>query len=237
MSNAPKSMGSKSADKNSVTAPVWQRGIMEEEFGVPVTSVDWYVGAIEKSNHPRISKIPHSLPAGVRVTPIKLGENLSEMLANGTIDAIFSASQPSSTETSPNVTRLFENFKEVEAEYFQRTNIFPIMHVVALKRSLHQSNPWVAKTLTKAFNKSLDLAYEPLRERSALRYMLPWLQDHVDETQKLMGQDQKWWKDGFTENKHVIDKFLEYHYKQGLSKKKFTAEEIFAPSALETFVL
>ena len=221
----------------TVTAPVWQRGIMEDEFDVPIASVDWYVGAIEKSDHPRISKISHSLPPGVTVTAIKQGQNLSEMLANGEIDAIFSASRPSSLDTSPNVKRLFDNFKEVEAEYYKRTNIFPIMHVVALKRSIYETNPWVAKTLTKAFSKALDMAYEPLRERSALRYMLPWLEDHVEETQKLMGDDAKWWKDGFAENKHVIDKFLEYHYKQGLSKRRFMPEEIFAPSALETFVL
>lgn len=81
------------------------------------------------------------------------------------------------------------------------------------------------------------MAYEPLRERSALRYMLPWLEEHVEQTQMLMGDDLEWWKDGFAENKHVIEKFLEYHYKQGLSKRRFKAEEIFAAPALETFVL
>jgi 4,5-dihydroxyphthalate decarboxylase len=210
---------------------------MEEDFGVPITSVDWYVGAIEKSEYPRISKISHSLPPGVQVTAIKQGQNLSEMLANGEIDAIFSASRPSSMDNSPNVKRLFDNFKDVEAEYYKRTKIFPIMHVIALRRSIYDANPWVAKTLTNMFRKALDMAYEPLRERSALRYMLPWLEDHVEETQALMGDDPKWWKDGFLENKHVIDKFLEYHHKQGLSKRRFTAEEIFARPALETFVL
>jgi len=219
-----------------MTAPVWQRGIMEEEFGVPISSIDWYVGAIEESESSRISKISHSLPPGVTVTPIKQGQNLSMMLANGEIDAIFSASQPSSLETSPNVVRLFPNFKEVEAEYFKRTRIFPIMHVVAMKRSVYEANPWIAKTLTKAFAQALDMAYDPLRERSALRYMLPWLEEHVEETQKLMGS-ARWWRDGFEENKHVIDKFLGYHYEQGLSKRRLKAEEIFAPPALETFVL
>jgi 4,5-dihydroxyphthalate decarboxylase len=109
------------------------------------------------------------------------------MLANGEIDVIFSASRPSSMDTSPNVKRLFDNFKEVEADYFKRTNIFPIMHVVALRREVYEANPWIAKTLTKAFKQALDMAYEPLRERSALRYMLPWLEEHVEETQALMG--------------------------------------------------
>lgn len=210
---------------------------MEEDFSVPISSVEFYTGAIEPSEHTRISKIAHTLPPDVKVTAIKQGQNLSEMLANGEIDAIFSASRPSSLDTSPNVGRLFPNFKQVEADYYKRTGIFPIMHVVALKRSVYEANPWIAKTLTKAFAQALDMAYEPLRERSALRYMLPWLEDHVEETQRLMGGEAKWWKDGFVENKHVIDKFLDYHHRQGLSTRRFKAEEIFTPNALETFVL
>ncbi|KAI9706863.1 MAG: hypothetical protein M1820_004642 [Bogoriella megaspora] len=220
-----------------MTAPVWQRGIMEEEFGVPVTSVSFYAGAVESSVTERKSKIPHSLPPGVTVTAIRHGQNLSRMLADGEIDALFTAFKPSSFDTSENVTYLFPNFKEVEAEYYKRTGIFPIMHVVALKRSVYKSNPWIAKSLQKAFAKSLDLAYEAIAERSALRYILPWLEDHAEETKRLMGGEKKWWKDGFEENRHVIEKFLDYHYQQGLSKRRFRAEELFAPNTLESFVL
>jgi hypothetical protein len=138
--------------------------------------------------------------------------------------------------TSSTVERLFENFKQVEADYYKRTGIFPTIHAVALKRSAYEANPWIAKTLTKAFAQSLDMAYEPLRERAALRYMLPWLEEHVEQTEELMG-DSKWWIDGFTENKHVIEGFLDYHFKQGLSKRRFKAEEIFTPNALEAFVV
>jgi len=160
------------------------------------------------------------------------------MLANGEIDAIFSASRPSSFDTAPEkVGRLFPNFKEVEAEYYRQTKIFPILHVVALKRSVYDANPWIAKALQKAFAQAIDMAYAPLQERSALRYMLPWLEDHVEETQKLFGGDARWWKDGFEENKHVIDKFLDYHHRQGLSSRRLRPEEIFAPNTLETFVL
>ncbi|KAF8862688.1 4,5-dihydroxyphthalate decarboxylase [Acephala macrosclerotiorum] len=220
-----------------MTAPVWQRGIIEEEYNVPVSSIHYYVGAIEPSETERVSKVLHSLPTDVKVTSIAKGKNLSQMLEDGEIDAIFSASRPSSFDRSPNVTRLFPDFKKVEADYYQRTKIFPIMHVVAIKKSAYEANPWIAKTLTKAFAQSLEMAYEPLRERSALRYMLPWLEDHVEETQRLMGGDARWWKDGFAENKHVIEKFLEYSYNQGLAKRRFKAEELFAPNTLESFVL
>ncbi|OAA63412.1 4,5-dihydroxyphthalate decarboxylase [Niveomyces insectorum RCEF 264] len=222
-----------------LTATVWQRGIMEEDFGVPATSVHFFTGAIEPSDRVRHSKVAHTYPPGVRVDPIEPGKNLSQMLADGEIDAIFSATKPSTFDPSPNgvVTRLFPNFKEVEAEYYSRTGIFPIMHVVALKRSVYEANPWIAKTLTKAFGEALNLAYEPLRERAALRYMLPWLEDHVEETTALMGGQDRWWRDGFEENRHVLEKFLEYSHKQGLAKRLFKPEELFAPSSLETYVL
>jgi 4,5-dihydroxyphthalate decarboxylase len=209
---------------------------MEDDFGVPCTSVQFFTGAIEASATERKSKVHHGLPEGVSVTSIQPGQNLSQMLAEGELDAIFSATKPSSFDTSDNVTYLFPNFKEVEAEYYKRTGIFPIMHVIALKRSVYQQHPWVAKTLTKAFDKALEIGYEALSERAALRYMLPWLEDHVRETQSLMGE-AKWWKDGFEANRHVLDKFLEYSHKQGLAKKRFKPEELFAPNTLESFVL
>ena len=111
------------------------------------------------------------------------------------------------------------------------------MHVVALKRSVYDANPWIAKAVTKAFSKALEIGYEPLEERAALRYMLPWLEHHVEETKRLMGGDARWWKDGFEENKHVLSKFLDYHFRQGLSKRRYEPEELFAPPALETFVV
>jgi 4,5-dihydroxyphthalate decarboxylase len=220
-----------------VTAAVWQRGIMEEEFGVPIESVNFFTGAIEPSEHERRSKIPHNLPPGVSVTQIRQGQNLSQMLADGEIDAIFSATKPSSFYNSSKVGYLFPNFTEVEAEYYQRTKIFPIMHVVALKRSVYDANPWIAKALTKAFSKALEIGYEPLEERAALRYMLPWLEHHVEETKRLMGGDARWWKDGFEENKHVLSKFLDYHFRQGLSKRRYEPEELFALPTLEAFVV
>ncbi|PVH72199.1 4,5-dihydroxyphthalate decarboxylase [Cadophora sp. DSE1049] len=220
-----------------MTAAVWQRGIMEEDFGVPIESVEFFTGAIEPSEYERRSKIPHNLPPGVKVTQIRQGQNLGYMLADGEIDAIFSATKPSSFYTSTKVGYLFPNFKEAEAEYYQRTKILPIMHVIALKRSVYEANPWIAKALTKAFAIALEIGYDAQEERGALKYMLPWLESHVEETKRLMGGDTRWWKDGFEENKHVLSKFLDYHFHQGLSKRMFEPEELFARESLETFVL
>lgn len=219
-----------------VTAAVWQRGIMEEEFGVPISSVHFYVGNIEPSQEQRRNKVVHSVPAGTSITAIQPGQNLSQMLADGELDALFTATKPSSFDTCDHVTYLFPDFERVEAEYYQRTKILPIMHVVALKREVYDANPWVAKTLQKAFARSLDIAYEAILERGALRYILPWLELHVERTKALMGQE-RWWQDGFAENKHVLDKFLEYSFQQGLAKRRFTPEELFAPNTLESFVV
>lgn len=208
---------------------------MEEEFGVAIHEVEFFCGAIEPSEHERKSKIPHTLPQGVSLTQIAPGQNLSQMLQDGQLDAIFSASKPSSVDRCEHCTYLFPNFMTVEAEYYERTRIFPIMHVIAIKRSVYQAYPWIARELQKAFNKSLELATEALLERSALRYMLPWLENHVQETRAIMGNS--WWQDGFQENKHVLEKFLSYSYSQGLAQKQFMAEDLFAPSTLEAFVL
>ncbi|KAK5312509.1 hypothetical protein LTR93_011308 [Exophiala xenobiotica] len=199
--------------------------------------VQSFVGAIESSKTQRIPKVLHDHPPEVKVVAIPCGANLSQMLAAGEIDAIFSATEPSTFGVSPNVRHFFPDIKEIEADYFRRTRIFPIMHVVALRRSVYNANPWIAKSLQKAFAESIKTGREALEERAALRYMLPWLEDHVSETNRLMGDDDLYWKDGFYENRHVIEKFLDYHYAQGLSKRRFKAEEVCAPNCSESFVI
>ncbi|KAJ4186572.1 hypothetical protein NW755_007869 [Fusarium falciforme] len=219
-----------------LTATVWQRGILEEEFGVRITEVEFFSGAVEPSVEERKSKISHSLPPGVKVTAIKPGQNLSQMLEDGEIDAIFSATKPSSVDRSDHCNYLFPDFKHVEADYYRRTRIFPIMHVIAVKRSVYEANPWVARSLQKAFARSLELAENVLKDRAALQYMLPWLENHVHETQKLMGEEW-YWQDGFAQNKHVIEKFIEYSYNQGLAARRYKPEELFALNTLEAFVV
>jgi 4,5-dihydroxyphthalate decarboxylase len=219
-----------------MTAPVWQRGIMQEEYGLAVDSVEYLTGAVQPSAQPRTEKIKLDLPPNIHVTPIPAGKCLSQMLADNEIDALYSAVEPSSLRTHPhNVAHLFPNFKAVEREYYQRTGIFPIMHVVVMKRSLYAAHPWIAKSLTKAFATSLDVAYEAALERSALRYILPWLHDHVQETRECMGD--RWWKDGLQDNRHVLEKFLQYSFEQGLAKRKFEVEDLFAPNTLDEFVV
>ena len=171
-----------------MTAIVWQRGFLREEYGVGEDEMNWRTGTLEPSEHTRPERVRFNLPSNVK--PIAPGQCLSHMLRDGEIDAIYTAPQPS-TYDKDQVVRLFPNFKEVEMDYFKRTNIHPIMHLVVIKREIYDAHPWVAKELMKAFAKSLDQAYEDLAERSALYFMLPWLEDNMDEIKAAMG-DRYW---------------------------------------------
>ncbi|KAF7297233.1 4,5-dihydroxyphthalate decarboxylase [Mycena indigotica] len=226
-----------------MTAPVWQRGILQDEYSLQFDAPHYYTGNVEPSNEERAEKIPLALADSVKITRIEKGKCLAQMLADGEIVALESATAPSTFGTHPDVGRLFPDAKTVEQEYFQRTGIFPIMHVIAVKRSVLAANPWAAQSLTKAFASALDYAYDAIHARGALRYILPWMQFHVEETQAALckegdGSDGKWWQDGLTaQNRRTLDKFLEYSFDQGLAKRRWQVEELFAPGSLEAFVL
>ena len=215
-----------------MTAPVWIRGILSDEHGIAADSVEYVSGGEEEPG--RVDKLKINLPPNIHVTPIGPGKTLSRMLADGEIDALHTARAPSTFYTEPDrVRRLFPDFIDRERDYFRRTRIFPIMHVVALRRSLWQANPWMAQSLFKAFVASQRITYDGLRETAALKTMLPWQTSVVEDTRREMGDD--WWPYGLEPNRHVLETFLRYHHEQGLSKRRLTPEELFAPQTLETF--
>ncbi|OPF83864.1 4,5-dihydroxyphthalate decarboxylase [Streptomyces antioxidans] len=216
-----------------MTAGVWQRGILAEEYGVPVESVHYFTGGIEQPGRPE--KLPLDLPATVKITAIGPGQTLSQMLADGELDAIYSASQPSCMGRDPHIRHLFEDFPAVERDYYARTGIFPIMHVVAVRGTLVERHPWIARSLTKAFEESLRIAYDDLRYRSALKVMLPWLQQHVTATAEALGEG--WWDYGLEKNRTTLETFARYQHEQHLVSRRRTAEELVAASASDTFVL
>lgn len=216
-----------------MTAGVWQRGILSDDFGVGVSSVEYVTGALNPGTGKREEKIPLSLPPEISVTPIDDGQNLSDMLAAGEIDAIYTAPAPASFGTAPTVRRLFEDFVAVEKDYYARTGIFPIMHVVAIKREIVDANPWVPRSLMKAFDASIDRARDDLSQGAALKVMLPWLQQHVRETVDALGED--WWPYGLDKNRHVLETFLRYSHEQGLAAVRHAPEDVFAAGTGESF--
>lgn len=213
-----------------MTAPVWIRGILSENYGVPVDSVTYWTGGEEEPGRPEKQSI--DLPPNIKVHSIPDDKTLSQMLRDGEIDALHSARAPSSYD-GVNVLRLFENYREVEFDYFRRTRIFPPMHTIAIRRDLYEQTPWIAQSLFKAFVESQRRTYQDLRETAALKAMVPWLHYDVEEARREMGDD--YWPYGFEKNRAALAVFLRYHFESGLSKRLLKPEELFAPETLEAF--
>ena len=166
------------------------------------------------------------------MVPIADDKTLSQMLRDGEIDALHTARKPS-TYDGKNVVRLFENYGEVERDYFRKTGMFPIMHTIAIRREVYEQNRWVAQSLYKAFVEAQKKTYEDLRETAVLKAMLPFLNWEVDQTIKEMGQN--YWPYGLQDNEKVLQTFLKYHHECGLSKRQLKPEELFAPETHESF--
>jgi 4,5-dihydroxyphthalate decarboxylase len=194
----------------------------------------YMTGGEEEPNRPE--KLKLDLPANIRVERIGPDKTLAQMLLDGEIDALHTARAPSSFyDGSGRVVRLFENYPAVELEYYRRTGIFPIMHCVVIRREVYEQNRWVAQSLFKAFKEAQQKTYQDMHETAAHKTMLPWLSAHVEEARREMGND--FWSYGFTQNRETIANFLRYHHEQGLSKRLLTPEDLFAPEALEAFVI
>lgn len=215
-----------------MTAAVWIRGILNDEFGVPVDGVDYFTGGEEEPGRPE--KQPVSLPPNFRLRAIPSDKTLSQMIETGEIDALYTARAPSTFQGGAGkVQRLFPDYAAVERDYYTRTRIFPIMHVMVIRREVYDQNRWVAQSLYRALMLAQKVAYEDLRDMAALKVMLPFLPAHVEEVEKLMGRE--FWPYGLEANEHTLSTFLRYSFEQGLSKRQLAPKELFAPESLESF--
>ena len=215
-----------------LTAPVWVRGILSDEYGVAPDAVEYWTGGEEQPG--RDEKLALDLPPRFKLRRIPADQTLSQMLARGELDALYSPRIPSTFNSRPkDVRRLFENYPEVERAYYSKTHLFPIMHAVVIRRDVYRAHPWVAQSLFKAFVASQRLVYQDLQETAALKAMLPWLTAHVEDLRRNMGED--WWSYGFAPNRPVIETFLRYHHEQGLSKRRLQPEDLFAPETLDSY--
>ena len=215
-----------------MTAPAWIRGILQDEFAVPIDSVTYVTGGEEEPG--RSEKLKLDLPPNIKVECIGPTQTLSAMLASGEIDALYTARMPSTyLNGGGKVTRLFENYVDIEKAYFRKTKIFPIMHTVVIRREVYEQNRWVAQSLYKAFCAAQAETYKDLNETAALKAMLPWLNAHVEEARAEMGDD--FWPYGMEKNRAALDTFLRYSFEQGLSKRKLSPVDLFAPETLDAF--
>ncbi len=215
-----------------MTAAVWIRGMLADEHGVPAASPEYLTGGEEEPG--RAEKLALDLPPTIRVARIGPDQTLARMLADGELDALYTARAPSTFHTRPqDVRRLFPDYVAVERDYFARTRIFPIMHTVVVRRELYERHRWCARELYKAFVRAQAATYRDLAETAAHKAMLPWLTAHVEDARRTLGAD--WWAYGLEPNRRVLETFLRYHHEQGLSRRRLAPEELFAPETLEAF--
>jgi 4,5-dihydroxyphthalate decarboxylase len=215
-----------------MTATVWLRGFLQDDHCVRPQDVSWLTGGLESSG--RKEKVPLQLPPDIKVESIAEGKNLSAMLVAGEVDALLTAQVPNAyVKRVPEVRRLFANPREVERSHFQRTGIFPIMHVIVIREDLYQRHRWVAQSLYKALLEAKTQYIETLYRNDSLHSALPWAAHYIEETRQLMGHD--YWPYGVEGNRTTLETFLRYSREQGLSNRNMEVDELFAPETLQVF--
>jgi 4,5-dihydroxyphthalate decarboxylase len=216
-----------------LTACVWARAILQDEFGVKPEDITWVRGGMEQAG--RLEKINLNMPPGVRLESAPPDKTLTHMLADGEIEGIVGPRLPSCFERgSANVGWLFPDTMQAAMDYYRRTRIFPIMHVIGVRRWLVEQNPWLPATLFKAFSESKRVALDRLADTSATKVTLPFVEEQLVAARKLLGPD--FWSYGLDDvNRNVLDTFLAHHHAQGLSVRRLPAHELFHPASLEMF--
>ncbi|QGZ57538.1 ABC transporter substrate-binding protein [Paraburkholderia acidiphila] len=217
-----------------LTANVWVRLFLEEDYGVKASDVTWVRGGYEDAS--RVEKITLQLPDDVTLETAPAGRTISELLADGEIDAVIGPRAPSCFDRGhPQVKYLFDDPHKTAADWYTRTGLFPIMHTLGVRKTLAERHPWLPGALMKAFEKSKALALTRLSDTSATKITLPFVEDQLRAARKLMGED--FWSYGFAKNEHVVNCFLERHHAEGLSNRRLEARELFHPATLESFAI
>jgi 4,5-dihydroxyphthalate decarboxylase len=212
----------------SMTAAVYMRGLLQHEYGVAPNRIEWVQG--------RTDRLGRALPPDIRLTQALPGTELGDLLDRGEIDFMMTANNPLSFRRgSANVCRLFPNYAEVEKDYFRRTRIYPIMHTVVIRREIYDRDPWVAVSLYKAFLRAKDHSLRLISETGSPKASFAWLQPLIEEEQSIIGKD--WYPYGIEANRPTIDAALQYTHEQGLSDRRLSLEELFAPSTLRDIPL
>jgi 4,5-dihydroxyphthalate decarboxylase len=213
----------------SSTGLCFMRGALQQDYGIKAADMEWFMGGLKTFVEPPL--IPLNLPPEIKLNFLKQGETLEQMFDAGELDALLSLYLPSSfLDGAPHISRLFPNHKEVELEYYRRTGIFPIMHTVVVRKDVHEQHPWVAKSIYKAFCEAKEIAVESLYDTDALRVVLPFLIDHVEESRRIFGKD--YWAYGVEPNRATWEAIGRFVHEQGLAPRIVTPADLF-PVAVE----
>ena len=209
------------------TANVWIRGFLQHDYGVGADQMEWYFGGYNEPDPNYTERVPLSLPSRIRTVTIPPDKSLNQMLDRGEIDAIIAPNSPMAfRQGSPNTVRLFPDYQERDVAYYQRTGIFPIMHLVVMKREIYEAAPWAAVSLYNSFVEAKKLGIERLRHEGSLFCTLPWIMSHLEEAERLLGADP--FRYGFEECRDELETFVQYSCEQGLMSEPVPVEELFA---------
>jgi 4,5-dihydroxyphthalate decarboxylase len=215
-----------------LTAIVWARSILEEDFGVRPQDVTWVRGGIDTPG--RAEKIALRLPADVRMENAPEGDTISAMLDRGDIDGFIAPRPPSGAAAkNPKVGWLFPDPTAVAKDFFKRTGVFPIMHVLGVRRQLAETHPWLPGALLKAFSQSKAAALEKLADTSATKVTLPFVEEQLKAARDSMGAD--FWSYGVASNRATLESFARHHHSQGLSERIVPVDELFHPATYDSY--
>ena len=206
------------------TAAVYMRGWLHNDVGVKLPDIHWYQAGANDAG--RIEKVELSLPDGVELTRVP-EKSLSEMLAAGEIDCAIIARPPNCyLEGHRDVVRLFPDFLEMEEDYYQRTKVWPIMHIIAIQKHILDANPWVARNLYNAFAESKRRSLERILDPAVSRYPLAWLPIYARRMRDMFDGDP--FPFGIEENRATWEQLLLYAHQQGIAHRHVALEDIFA---------
>jgi 4,5-dihydroxyphthalate decarboxylase len=217
-----------------LTANVWARALLADDHGVAASDPIWVHGGLEEPGRPE--KIALTLPASIRLEAAPAGGPLSEALAAGEIDAIVSPRAPSChVRGDPHIGWLFDDPVAAASDYYRRWRVFPIMHLVGVRRSLADRHPWLPGAILKAFSQAKTLAFARLADTAASKVMLPFVEERLLAARTLLGED--YWSYGLASNLSALHYFLRHHHEQGLSRRLLVPAELFHPSTHETVTI
>jgi 4,5-dihydroxyphthalate decarboxylase len=217
-----------------LTANVWARALLQDDYGVKPSDIHWIRGGIEHAGRPE--KLAIKLPPGVRLDNAPEGATISGLLEAGEIDGFIAPRPPALVERGhPNIGWLFADPVATAQDYYKRTRFFPIMHVVGIRRTLVEQHPWLPGAVLKAFEHAKAACIEKLSDTSATKVTLPFVEEAIKSARTLMGDD--YWSYGVEQNRKVLDYFLEQHHAQGLSSRRVSVDELFHPATYASFKL
>ncbi len=217
-----------------LTANVWARAFLDDDYGVKPADIHWIRGGIEEAGRPE--KIAIKLPAGVRLDNAPEGATISGLLEAGEIDGFIAPRPPKLVEKGhPNIGWLFPDPISVAKDYYKRTGLFPIMHVVGIRRELAERHSWLPGAVLKAFEQAKEAALTKLSDTSSTKVTLPFVEEALRDARALMGED--FWSYGVDKNRKTLDYFLGQHHAQGLSSRRVSVDEMFHPGTYESFKL